>query len=126
MKKPIDTKSTATKGKAVAIAELKKRGAFSIEEIPALHRKILLIKTKKGKEYKVIVKAKTSGTWQGSTNDGNLKRINPNTVWLFVDLSVKNPQFFLRVRSFSLLPGTHPEAGFSCQEIPHGKETIAG
>jgi hypothetical protein len=93
-RKPVDVKST--KGRKAAVAELKRRGALSIEPDNNLSRRIALcIKNSMGKEVKLILKSKTSITWQGTIADGNLDRIKPNTFWLFVDLLTRKPRFFI-------------------------------
>jgi hypothetical protein len=35
----------------------------------------------------IILKTRSSGTWQGSTTDGDLDKADSNTFWIFVDLS---------------------------------------
>ena len=94
-RKPVDTKSTIKRGFNAAIHELKKRGGKSITPKRSLNRKILGMRNSKGKEQTIVVKTRTSGTWQGTIKDGDPKKIRPNTYWLFVDLSVKNPEYFI-------------------------------
>ena len=94
-KKPVDTLSTLNRGFAAATKELKKRGAKSILTKRALNRKTLSLINKKGRKLTLIVKSRTSGTWQGTTKDGDMNKVRLDTCWLFVDLSQRKPDFYV-------------------------------
>src|SRR5690606_819465 len=88
-KRAADTQATATTGLVALLQELTRRGARSVTEARALNRKVLRISNSLGEELLLIPKSRTSGTWQGSTTDADLRKASPNTYWVFIDLQAR-------------------------------------
>ena len=95
MGKPTNQEKNAEARKLV-IAQLKERGLSSIQERAESKRTVLDVTTSQGHDFTVLVKSKSSKSWQIGLADGDPDRIRDNAVWVLVDRGNKEaPQFFV-------------------------------
>lgn len=79
-----------------AAAQLERRGLESVRSARDLNRAVLKAEGQRGKTLTFVVKAKTSGTWQGTTNDGDPEKSRSDVFWVFVDLGARpTTEFFV-------------------------------
>lgn len=88
--------STAVRARTAATEELTRRGFRAVEETTAFHRRVIRGRSADGVGVLFIIKGRTSGTWQGTTRDGDPEpRARGRVFWLFVDLEPKSPEFYV-------------------------------
>lgn len=81
-----DNQGTAALARALVAKELASRGALEVGEVRDKNRRLLEFFGAEGGRGTVIVKCRRSGTWQASSNDGDLAKADKKTHWVFVDL----------------------------------------
>lgn len=95
-KKPVDVKATAGRTRYHLAAELVLRGGRCVEEATTLNRRVLKVTNRQGHRLTLIPKGRTSGTWQGSTNDGDPSKSEDRTFWVFADFEVGDlPEYYI-------------------------------
>lgn len=76
--------------------ELRRRGMFDVAEARDLNRTVLAGRTPTGRSLTVVVKSKTSGSWQTTIAEGDPNRVRRDVMWVFVDLGAGgNPSYFV-------------------------------
>ena len=87
---------TAVLGRGIAAKRLTSEGVRNVREATDFNRRVLRGRTPSGRELTFIVKSRTSGTWQGTINDGYARPPRRSGVlWIFVDLEPIPPEFYL-------------------------------
>lgn len=89
------TRNTAQQGMDLLAAELRSRG-FPSEQVEGSRRNELLVRRSRHGVVRVRVKTRTSGTWQGTTNDADAtSEPNEDRFVVFVDLANGAPGFYV-------------------------------
>jgi hypothetical protein len=89
-------RSVNERAQAEVAVELERHGITDVRQAREMNRRVLKGEAPNGRTLTFIVKSKTSGTWQASTNDGDPEKSSSNFYWVFVDLGSRpNPSFFV-------------------------------
>ncbi|MBV9772524.1 MAG: hypothetical protein JO040_01155 [Gemmatimonadetes bacterium] len=91
-----DTHGTAERGRQLVADAIRSRGA----QVSEIRRgNLVLLECRTGAQrIHLRVKTRTSGTWQGSTQDGHPDPVpsRPEVFWVFVDLErPSSPKYFI-------------------------------
>jgi hypothetical protein len=91
---------TATRARIFAKAKLENLG-LRVEEKAASRRKMLVVYGTHGNSITVLVRGKTSGTWQGSIDDPKYSPTpRAEFYWVLVDLEPSQPECYVCPGSF--------------------------
>jgi hypothetical protein len=90
------TRSVNSRAQDEVAIQLERHGVENVHSARELNRRVLKGTAPSGKRLTFVVKSKTSGTWQATTNDGDLEKSRTDVYWVFVDLGAEpNSEFFV-------------------------------
>jgi len=92
--KKVDAQEVNRVARQRTVAQLVRRGFKKVMEARDLNRTVLKAETPSGRFATLIVKAKTSGSWQATIADGEVSKIRKDVTWIFVDLA-GGPDYFV-------------------------------
>lgn len=92
---PAENEDTLNRGLAALVVEIERMGG-SADRLQGTRRTALRVRGSDGVIRVARVRTRSNGTWQGSKSDADLSLDDTgSTCWVFVDLSVAPPGFFL-------------------------------